>query len=214
MHSISHLVCRDPRINLWITHLLFMQLVQACDSVQHFAAIGERAAGRIIQVQHRIAFAAKLDSLMIAWQERRAPQSRVSGLRLGICVLVQQHYERGKVFADRTKPIARPGADRRATGLLVTGLEERDRRIVIDRFGVHRIDDANVVRDLVVMRQHVADPLTTFAMLSERRNRRSRRKILLSRGHASQPLALANGIGQILTIQFGQRRLVIKRIDL
>ena len=41
---------------------------------------------------------------------------------------------------------------------LASGLEEGDRRVVVDRFGPHRLDDAEIVGDLAMMGQEVAEP--------------------------------------------------------
>ena len=47
------------------------------------------------------------------------------------------------------------------------GLEKRDRRIVIDGLGVHRLDEAQLVRDLRRVRHQLADPRAGLAVLRE-----------------------------------------------
>ena len=46
-------------------------------------------------------------------------------------------------------------------------LEKGDGWIMVDSLGVHRFDDANVISNLVMKGQEVADPLAGLAMLVE-----------------------------------------------
>ena len=151
---------------------------------------------------------------MIGRQKGAAPQPRVEWLGLRVGVLVQQHDERRQALALASQAVADPRAETRPARLLMSGLKEGDRRIVVDRFGVHRADDADVVGDLSVPWQQVTDPLAGLAVLSKRHERLGDRKRLLSRRHAGQTLAAPNRIGQLLAIQFFQRWLVVERVDL
>ena len=47
------------------------------------------------------------------------------------------------------------------------GLKERDRRVVVDRLGVHRLDEAEIVGDRRRVRQQLADPGAALAVLRE-----------------------------------------------
>ena len=94
------------------------------------------------------------------------------------------------------------------------GLEERDRRVVIDRLGVHRLDEAELVGDLRRVRQQLADPGAGLAVLRELEHRRRDRETGLRRGHAGEPLAHADRVGQLGAAQLRQLRLVVEQIHL
>jgi hypothetical protein len=51
--------------------------------------------------------------------------------------------------------------------LLKAGLEKRDRRVVIDRVGVHRLDDGQIIYNLRRVRQQLADPRARLSVLFE-----------------------------------------------
>ena len=50
-------------------------------------------------------------------------------------------------------------------GDLVACLDQRDRRVVVDRLGVHRLDDRDVVDDRAGVRQEFAEPRPALAVL-------------------------------------------------
>ena len=82
--------------------------------------------------------------------------------------LRQQHDERRQVLVLAAQSITEPRAHAWPAGLLEAGLDERDRRVVIDRLGVHRLDDGDVVDDLRGVREKLADPGAGLAVLGER----------------------------------------------
>ena len=98
-------------------------------------------------------------------------------------------------------------------GLLRAGVDEGDAGIVVDRLGVHRADDADLVGDLRGVRQQVADPLAALAALFERGEAFADGEIFLAGGHAGDALALADGVGQILAVDFVEPGLVVEEID-
>lgn len=151
---------------------------------------------------------------MITRQKSGAPEPRIKRLGLLVGVLIEQNDKRGQVRALRPKPIARPRAEGRPAGLLMAGLEKRDCRVVVDRLRKHRLDDADVVGNLVMKWQQIADPLPTFAVLPKRRDRVGGRKRTLPRGHSREPLAHTDRIGQVVAAELLERGLVVKRIDL
>ena len=70
--------------------------------------------------------------------------------------------------------LGRPGSS-------AAGQEERDRRRVIHRVGVHRLDEAEVVGDRRRVRQEVADPRAALAVLLEPGDRRQHELALSAR---------------------------------
>ena len=85
---------------------------------------------------------------------------------------------------------------------------------MVDRLGVQRLDEAEVVGDRGGVRQQFADPRAALAVLLELELARRDRERLLRRGHAGEPLPLADRIGQLLREEILQLRLVIEQIDL
>ena len=98
---------------------------------------------RIVQVEHRIAARAEAHALVIGGQEAAAPEAREQRL-VGIqrLRLREHHDERRQVPILAAQAVADPRAHARPARLLAAALDERDRRIVIDRVRVHRLDDA------------------------------------------------------------------------
>ena len=166
----------------------------------------------LLQVEHRLLAAAELHALMLRRQEPAAPQPRVE--RLIDLARRDQDDEGRQVGVVAAQPVMHPRAHARAAGDLRSGLEERDRRIVVDRLGEHRADDAQVVDDLGGVRQQVGDPGAAAAVLREPELRPGERQRRLVARHAGEPLALAHRIGQLLAVARLEQRLVIERLEL
>src|SRR4029078_13150368 len=93
------------------------------------------------------------------------------------------------------------------------GLDERDRRVVIDRIGVHRLDDGDVVDDFCRVRQQLADPGACLTVLRELVDRLRHRQRRLPHG-LGDALALADGVGNLRALEFFESRLVVARLEL
>ena len=116
-------------------------------------------AGGIVEVEHRVAAAAELHALVLRRQEAAAPQPRVERLvdlagraRSGRRTPAGSAFSLPEPVATARRPCSAGPA------MLRAGLEEGDGRVVVDRLGVHRADDAELVDDLRRVRQQVADP--------------------------------------------------------
>ena len=214
LHPVGHLVLRDARVDLRVDDLARAALSRARAACRASAA-GWPAidAVRIVQVEHRILAAAELHALVLRRQEAAAPQPRVERL-IAFAGPRQQHDEAGQVGVLGAEPVGEPGADRRPAGLLRPGLDEGDRRIVVDRVGVHRPDDAQLVDDLRRVRQQLADPGAGLAVTREVELRAGHRERLLEGGHAGEALALADRLRQLLAVHRAQPRLVVEQLEL
>ena len=85
---------------------------------------------------------------MLGREEARAPEAVVERLVVRTTATKGSHHHvGGQVGIVRTETVAEPGPDAGTTGELVAGLAESDRGIVVDRFGVQRLHDRNVVDD-------------------------------------------------------------------
>ena len=144
LHAKRHFILRDPRGDLRIVRRLEFELVQFLEIVDEPRPLRLIEARRVGDIQHRVAHRAQLDPLIPARNESRAPLSL--GQRLA--VPRNHHDEGGQVLVDRPQPVGDPRAKARPSRQLKPGLRKRHRRIVIDLFGMHRLDEAQVVGDL------------------------------------------------------------------
>ena len=215
LHPVRHLVLRDARRDLRIARLLELHLVQLCQMIQvpppRFAA----ESRRVREIQHRIANRSELHALVLAGQKSAAPQPIVKRLIAGPSGALRHHHHKGrKIVVLASEPVRNPRPDARPPGQLRSGLEERDAGIVIDGFGVHRLDEAQVVDDLCRVRQQLADPRTGLSVLRELEHRRRHRKGRLRRGHAGQTLPHPDRGRQLRAAQIVQPRLVVEHVHL
>jgi len=73
----------------------------------------------------------------------------------------------GEVFVLRTETVGQPGTERGLAILLVTGVAKLIRGLMVDRFGIHRFDDRDVIRHLGGVREEFGNPGAGFAVLFE-----------------------------------------------
>ena len=212
LHSIGHLVLSHPRGDLGIADILELRRVQFREAVEHSATARRADAVRVLQVQHRIAPAAELHSLMHARQEAVSPQTRIE--RLVDPVFRDQHDEPRQVFVRAAEAIRQPRSHAGTAREVMSRLDERDRRIVVDVFGVERLQEAKLIRHLARPRQKFAEPRPRLPMLSEleRRSRQWQRR--LKARHAGQSLPLAHAVGQLLSVHRVEQRLVVEQVQL
>jgi hypothetical protein len=80
------------------------------------------------------------------WLGRKPLPQKRADERLHVAeALRDQHDEGRQVRVGAAEAVADPRAERRPARLLVAGLEERDARLVVDRVGVHRVHEAQLV---------------------------------------------------------------------
>ena len=91
-----------------------------------------------------------------------------------------------------------PSTHAGSTGELRTGLHECYPRTMVDRFGVHGIHDAHVVRDFRGVGKKLADPLPALSVLGKLEGRTDEWQACLISRHSGQALSLADGVGQFL----------------
>ena len=85
---------------------------------------------------------------------------------------------------------------------------------MVDRLGMHRLDEAQLVRLLGKMRENLAHPMSGLSLPGELENAGSNRKVLLPGSHGGQTLALAYAVGQILSMMLLHARLGIEQVHL
>ena len=99
---------------------------------------------------------------MLRRQKSVAPQTSVKGLT--ITFLGDQDDEGREIFVVAPKAVINPGTDGWTPRKLLSGLDQGCGRIVVDRFGVHRVNDAEIVRYLGRMWQQTAEPGSGLAV--------------------------------------------------
>jgi len=136
-----------------------LKLIQLGDVVNEPPPLSWSEAGGIGEIENGVALRAKLDSLVFRRQKSAAPLP--IGERLVVWIagtLRDHHHECRQIFVLAPQSIRQPGTDRWPTGELKACLEKSDRGIMIDRFCVQGLDEADVVGDFGEMRQQFADP--------------------------------------------------------
>ena len=186
--------------------------------VQIVQPIEDRApalAGHAIgvgEVEHGIAAAAELHALVPGGKEPAAPQARIQ--RLVHFARRDQDDEGRQVRGLAPQAVVDPRPEARPAGDLRSGLEERDRRVVIDRVGDHRPDDAQVVHDAGGVRQETRQPRAAGAVSPEVELRAGQGQRRLIAGHARQSLSLSHRVGQLLAVATRELGLVVERVHL
>ena len=208
LHTGGELVLSDPPEGLGRA----IDLVQAAQSVEHARARGAVDAGRVSEVEHGVRAGSQLDALVASGQEPRAPQSLVE--RLPALVLGDQHAELGEVRVPAAESVAEPGTHRGPPRALRAGLDEGHRRVVVDRLGGERADDAELVHDLRRLGQELADPGPALAVLGEGELAACEREARLVAAHPGQPLTLAHAVGELLAVALLEDGLVVEEVDL
>ena len=130
LHAEGHFVLRNAGVDFGIGEGLVLLRVELGEAVEHAAPRVGVDAGRVVEEQHRVAAAAKLDALMFGRHEARAPQPLIQRL-VALLAAGDHDNERGKILVGRAQTVTQPRADARTARLLKTGLNERDRRVVL-----------------------------------------------------------------------------------
>ena len=215
LHAVGHLVLRDARLHLGVEASGELLLVQAADEVEHLAAVLARDAVRIAQVEHRVAARAQAAALVLARKESASPEARAERLHVADA-LRDHHHEARQVVVHASEAVAHPRAEARAAGLLGAGLEEGDARLVVDRRGVHRADEAHVLRDAAGVGQEFRQPEAVLVVLEavEAELRRRDGEARLPARHRREALAVPDRVGQVLVEVLGEARLVVVEVEL
>ena len=122
--------------------------------------------------------------------------------------------ERGKILRLAPQAVRQPRPQRGSSGLLRAGLDEGDRRVVIDRLGVHRTDETDPVDLAGGMGEQFADPSPVAASLDKAELWGDDRKTRLPARHASETLPLPDRVGELLTVKLPQPGLVVEELEM
>ena len=213
LHAVGQFVLLDARQNLWVGELLVMRLVDRGQRIELGAAIPAGDACRVFQVQHRVALAPQQHALMLGRHEAGSPKPVEQALLGELGASVHDNVAR-QVLVHATQPVAEPGPEAGPAGNLAPGLDERDRRVVVDRLGKGAVHDAKFLRHLGSVRQQLTDPHALVVVFVPRVFvfARADRQRFLSGRHACDALAIADVLGQILPEHLAHLRLVTPEI--
>ena len=166
-------------------------------------------------MEHRVAPGAEAAALVLARQEAASPEACAQCLHVA-GALRDHHHEGRQVGVHAAEAVAHPAAEARAAGLLGAGLEEGDARLVVDGLRVHRVHEAEVLRDTAgvgdELGQHDAVLVVGVAVEAELAGRH--REAALAARHGGDALAVADGIRQVLVEARHQLRLVVVEVEL
>ena len=152
--------------------------------------------------------------MVIGGQEAAAPETgedRLAGILAG--PLGDHGDESRQVGVLGAEPIAGPGAHAGIARLLVAGVQERDRRVVVDGLGVQGLDDADVIRDGLDVRDEVTDPGAMLAAGLAFHERGPDRVALLSGSHPGEALGAFDRGRQVFAGKLVQGGLVVEQVD-
>jgi len=193
LQSVCHLVRLDARRDLRIADRIEQFAVQRRQRIETVALRLVVDPRRIRQVQDRIAGVAEGRSAVHRRQESAAVVARPAARSLG----ARQDDEPRKIARFAPQSVQRPRTEARTPELLRAGVHHDLSGSMIDRFGLHRADQTEVVGDRAEMRQSIAQLHAAFATRLERKLRSQQRRVRIDEG------------GSITCEQFGRRQLPV-----
>ena len=215
LHAVGHFVLRHPRQRLGITKLIERSLIQGAQCVEHGATVLGTDAGRVLDVQHGVANMSQCDTGIFAGEKTARPHSCEQGLSSGTRFPGRrQDNKTRQVIALAAQAIREPGTKTRLAGDFAAGHDERTRRVMIDRVGVDRLDQGDVVDAFGRVGHQLAHPRPTLAVLVELKHRRGNGQPRLATRHRRDALSFANRFGQVLIVELGQFRFVVPKVKL
>ena len=123
-----------------------------------------------------------------------------------------EHHEGRQVVVHASETVGHPRPGAGASGELAPGLDVGDGRVVVDGLGVDGLDDGEVIDHFRRMRQQLADPGSVRAMAVELEDRGRHGESLLPRCHGRDPLAVADGVRQVLVVVLLHLGLVVPHV--
>jgi hypothetical protein len=206
-----HLVLADARGDLRVVVRLRVEGVQLPDRSDDVALTRLADAVRTPHVEHGVALGVERHALEAARQEAAVPLPRRDRLPLAAADR-RQHDEARQVVALAAEAIREPRAHARAPRDQRARVHEGLGRIVVDRLGLQRADDADLVGDRTDVGQHGGDLLLRLPEASERMlGTEDLQRLPLQ---LRDRLALREGLGHRLAVQRRELRLVVEGLQL
>src|SRR5260221_1789314 len=180
-------------------HLSQTASIQRVQGVEPVTPPGTVQARRIFQIEDRFSTRAEFHALVATRQEPTPPEAREQALiARSTAWNGNEDNERWQVFVFRSQTVIDPGAHAGPARLLTAGLEERDRGVVVDRFGMHRSNQADFVGNLLRVGQQIANPASTLSAVTEPEFAGRNGQTRLAGNHACDALPHSNRVRQVL----------------
>ena len=145
LHTEGQLVLGYARQGLGVTHVLVLVLVEIPDRIERLSASLATQSFGVGEIEDRIpSVRPALHALVEGWEESGSPK-RFSCAR-GLSSRGKDHEAR-KVFIVASQTVGDPGAHGGVTQKRISGLQKELGGRMIELFGVHGADDADVVND-------------------------------------------------------------------
>ena len=112
-----------------------LSTIDGRERIQLSTTILASDAWRVAEIKHGITLTSHQDPLVLGWQEPWSPKSVEETLLWETGLRVHYDVVR-QVLIETTQPVAEPRPQARTPGDLTAGLNVRDRRVMVDRFGV------------------------------------------------------------------------------
>ena len=143
-----------------------------------------------------------------------SPQAREDWLSRILSRALRHHRnKRREIRVLAAEAVTHPRAHARVARQLIACVHEGDGRIVIDRFSVEALDDAEVISNRLHVRQEIADPQTALATKSSSCDWRHYEKLRLTAGHARHALRAFDAWWKVFSCEVVERLLLIEQID-
>ena len=210
LHAKRHFILSDAGVNFRVRAFPGQQAVEPLDFLDHLTLRALADAFGIAHVMDGVAFGLKKNAFKPARQETGGPLPGRNRLGAGFA-LRGQHDKAGQLVGLRAETVEQPGAHAGPALDLRAGVHERVRRIVVDLLGVHRADDANVVRNTADVREQLGNFLPGSAPLPELAKRPAglQFRVLQLR----ELLPPGEGFGERFIVELLEFRLVIKTFE-
>ena len=182
-------------------------LVEMADRVERVALELRVHAGRIGEIQNRIAAAAERHTLIHGGQKAATPTGIAAARPFAAGA---EHDERRQVLRFAAQAIGDPRAHAGPAELLRAGVHQDLAGSMIESVGHHRFDDGNVIHNLCQVRQQFGEFRAALAILGEFELRTQQLRVGVDE---SSPIAFQQIRGRQGPIELGQLRFIVEQLQ-
>ena len=212
LHAEGHLVLAYLGGDLGIAQGCVAGEVELVDRVDEGALVFCGYAFGVAQVEHGVAFAVKMNALVLAGEKTAVPLAGCDGLVLASSD-GGENDETGEVLGVRAESVKNPGAHAGASGYLGPRVHVGVGGVVVDLFGMHGTDDANVVCDRSDFWKLVGDELAGLSVALEFVLGAEAFECVLLAHELGDRLTFGDGFGHGFAVHFPQLGFVIVGLE-
>ena len=189
-------------------------LVELAQGIEHPSPLRTRHPCWVVKIKYRVTLSAKLDPLKATGKKTRPPQPVVERLSRFAGAVGGQGNVGRQIGIVRTQAVTDPGTNAGAPRNNRAGLETGRGRIMVDRFPIHGLDHANIIRHLGEVRHGLPQFDPARSVPFEFQSSGSDRKTCLTRRHGGLALVGIDRLGHLLAKLFMQPGLVVEQVML